>query len=464
MVPEGGVLLGVQDLQQGRRRVAPVVAAQLVHLVQQQQGVLGLGLGHGRHNPAGHGADIRLAVAADIGLVMDAAQGDSGHIPVQSPGDAGGHGGLADAGRAHQAENLGRQLRRHLADGENLQNPLLDLLQAEVVLVQDLTGGADVHPLLGAGVPGELQAGVEIRPQHRRLGGVGGLLAQALELLEQLLAGLLGQLQGLNGLVVLLELLFIVALAQLGLDDPQLLPQIIVPLTLVDVLLDLLLNLGLQLEDIQLPAQQDHRQLQPLDRVELLQNLLLLGVVDRGILGDKIGDKGRVPGGQHRGQTVLGRAAGELQEVIVERLGLPDQGFDLGGRLGIGEVRHGLHPAEEEGLHLNALGNPSPVLALHKDAQGVPRQPENLLDHADGAHGVEAGEVRIVGLDVLLGHQENLLIVVAHGLLHGADRLFPPHVEVNGHAGKYVQSPQRQNRQPLGNQQFVHTIPPSSGK
>ena len=39
-------------------------------------------------DPARHSADIGLAVAANFGLVVDAAQGDARQLPVQAPGDA----------------------------------------------------------------------------------------------------------------------------------------------------------------------------------------------------------------------------------------------------------------------------------------------------------------------------------------------------------------------------------------
>ena len=97
--------------------------------------------------------------------------------------------------------------------------------------------------------------------------------------------------------MVVLKLLLIVPFPQLGLDDPQLLAQVIVPLALIDTFLDLLLNFRFQLENVQLPAQQDQRQLQPLHGMQLLQDLLLFGVVDGGVLGDIVGDEARVLGG-----------------------------------------------------------------------------------------------------------------------------------------------------------------------
>ena len=74
MIPEGPVLLGVKDLQQRRGRVTLVVAPQLVNLVDEDKAVAAPRLAQSCDDPPGHGADIRLAVAADLRFVPDAAE------------------------------------------------------------------------------------------------------------------------------------------------------------------------------------------------------------------------------------------------------------------------------------------------------------------------------------------------------------------------------------------------------
>ena len=86
MIPEGAVLGAVQHLQQRGGRVAPHIAGQLVDLVQHQQRVHRAGAGQGLDDAAGHRADVRFAVAADVGLVADAAQGQAGALAVHGPG------------------------------------------------------------------------------------------------------------------------------------------------------------------------------------------------------------------------------------------------------------------------------------------------------------------------------------------------------------------------------------------
>ena len=166
MVPEGGVLLSVQHLQQGRGRVTPVVIAQLVDLVQQEQGVAAPRLADGVDDTARHGPHIGLAVAPDLRLVADAAQRDAGQLTIHGPGHGHGNGGLSHTGRAHQADHLPLQLRGQLLDGQELQDALLHLLQPIVVLVQHLAGSLHADPLPGLFAPGQLQAYIQIVADH----------------------------------------------------------------------------------------------------------------------------------------------------------------------------------------------------------------------------------------------------------------------------------------------------------
>ena len=103
MVAEAGILSRVQHLQQRGRRIALIIAAEFVNFVEQQQRVFALGLNQSRHDAARHGADIRLAVAADLGLVAHAAERQAGQLPVQRPCDRNRDGRFAHARRADQA-------------------------------------------------------------------------------------------------------------------------------------------------------------------------------------------------------------------------------------------------------------------------------------------------------------------------------------------------------------------------
>ena len=138
VVVEGGVLLGVEHLEQGRRRIAAEIGAHLVDLVEQEQRVRRLGLAHRLDDLAGHRADVGAPVTADLGLVAHAAERHAHEFAAGRLRDRLAERGLADAGRADQAQDRPGQLVGALLHGEIFDDALLDLLQAEVIVVEDL--------------------------------------------------------------------------------------------------------------------------------------------------------------------------------------------------------------------------------------------------------------------------------------------------------------------------------------
>ena len=153
VVLEGVVLLRVQDLEEGGRRVAPEVHPDLVDLVEHEHRVVRAGGLDVLDDPAGQRADVRAPVAADLRLVVDAAEAHPDELAAHRPGDALAERRLADAGRADEGEDGAADGVRQGPDGEVLEDPLLDLLEAVVVLVEDLRGLLDVVAVLRGHVP-----------------------------------------------------------------------------------------------------------------------------------------------------------------------------------------------------------------------------------------------------------------------------------------------------------------------
>ena len=81
------VLLGIEDFEQRRRRIAAEIAPEFVHLVQHQHRIVDAGPPDRLDDPAGHGADIGTAVAAQFGFVMHAAQTQPLELAAQRAGD-----------------------------------------------------------------------------------------------------------------------------------------------------------------------------------------------------------------------------------------------------------------------------------------------------------------------------------------------------------------------------------------
>ena len=182
MVAEGRVLLGVEDFQQRGRGVAAEVGAELVDLVEHEDRVVGPRLADSLDDPAGHGGDVGAAVAADLGLVVDAAQADPDELAAQRLGDALAQRGLAGARRAGEAEDRPLHVLLELADGQVFEDPLLDLLEVVVVGVEDLAGPAEVEPVAARLAPGEDRQPVEVGPDDRVLGRARVHPGQPLEL------------------------------------------------------------------------------------------------------------------------------------------------------------------------------------------------------------------------------------------------------------------------------------------
>ena len=105
VIGEGVVLLGVEHLEQRRRRVAAEVVPQLVDLVEHEDRVVRARLLHALDDPPGQRADVGAPVAADLRLVAHAAERDADELAPERARDGAAQRRLADAGRPDQAED-----------------------------------------------------------------------------------------------------------------------------------------------------------------------------------------------------------------------------------------------------------------------------------------------------------------------------------------------------------------------
>ena len=153
VVAELLVLRRIENLHQRRRRVAAKVPAELVDFVEHEDRIGDPGTAHALQDAARHGADVGAAVAAQLGFVVQAAEAHALELAAHGPGDGLAERSLADPGRADEAEDGGLGVGIELHDGEGLQNPLLDVLQPVVVLVEHLAGVVEVQLILRAFAP-----------------------------------------------------------------------------------------------------------------------------------------------------------------------------------------------------------------------------------------------------------------------------------------------------------------------
>ena len=170
VVAEGVVLLGVEHLEQRRGGVAiERVAPELVDLIEHDDAVVAAALLDTLQDEPGHRAHVRAPVAAHLGLGVHAAQRDAVKVAPQRRSDALAQRGLADAGRAVHAQDRAFRLPLELGHREELEDALLHLGHAEVVVGQLRLGGGERDGGVRRAVPRQLCDVLEVVHQRRVL-------------------------------------------------------------------------------------------------------------------------------------------------------------------------------------------------------------------------------------------------------------------------------------------------------
>jgi hypothetical protein len=173
------------------------------------------------------------------------------------------------------------------------QDPLLHLLEIVVVLVQHLLGAAEIDGRPGHRLPGELEHPVDVGHGD---GVLGGLRRHAGQPLELLLGGGERRLrQGglLDAPAEVLEVRVLLGFPQLPVDGLELLAQIEVPLRLLHLGLDLVLDATAEGEDVELLDHEGGDALQPSFRVQLDEQGDLVGDGQVQVGGEEIGEAAR---------------------------------------------------------------------------------------------------------------------------------------------------------------------------
>ena len=171
VIAERVVLLRIEHLEQRRRRIAAEIGAELVDLVEDEHRVLRLGPAQPLDDLPGQRADVGAAVAADFRLVAHAAERHAHELAAERLGDRARQRGLADAGRADEAEDRPLHVRVQLADGQVLEDAVLRLLEAGVVGVEHALRLRQVDHFVGPLAPRQRDEPVEIGARDRVFGG-----------------------------------------------------------------------------------------------------------------------------------------------------------------------------------------------------------------------------------------------------------------------------------------------------
>src|SRR5262249_8932509 len=105
MILEGGVLFRIQHFKQCSRRITSEVHAHFVDFIEQENRINGPSLLDHLNDLPRKCADVCAAMAANLGLISDAAQSQPHKLTAGSAGDRHPERSLTDARRSHETED-----------------------------------------------------------------------------------------------------------------------------------------------------------------------------------------------------------------------------------------------------------------------------------------------------------------------------------------------------------------------
>jgi hypothetical protein len=304
-----------------------------------------------------------------------------------------------------------------------------------VVLVEDLLAALEVLVLAALLLPGDTHQPVDVVARDGGLGGDRRHRLQPLELLLGLLLDLGRQARLLDLLLELGELVGLVVLAaELLVDRLDLLVQVVLLLSTLHLLLDLNVDPLVDVDLLDLDVEQVVQPLQPLVRVQQLQQRLLLRrahhQVGRQLVGEVVG----ILGLDGRDQALERQVVRHLGVLLEDAQHLGDVRLQLIVQR-IGDLE-GLGLADQRALFLDELDHAAALDALdhHLDvAVGELQVLHHLGYDADLVHVLAQ---RIVDLGVLLRHQEDVALGRAQAALESAHRALAADDERGHHVGE----------------------------
>ena len=108
-------------------------------------------------------------MAADFRLIAHSTQSKPDKLAAGGPCDRHTQGGFAHARRSNKTENRSFGFLYQLAYGEELENAVLDLVEAVMIFVQNLFGQFDIADFPGLLLPGHREQPVDVIARYGRL-------------------------------------------------------------------------------------------------------------------------------------------------------------------------------------------------------------------------------------------------------------------------------------------------------
>jgi hypothetical protein len=162
--------LRIEHLEQRGRRIAAIVRAELVDLVEQDHRVHHLGASHRLDHSARHRADVGAAVSANLGLVAHATERHAHELPSHRACDRTAERRLAHAGRPNETEDRSVEALHQREHADVVEHALLHVLEPVVVLVEHASRVRHVEHVVGALLPRERGDPVQVGARDARLG------------------------------------------------------------------------------------------------------------------------------------------------------------------------------------------------------------------------------------------------------------------------------------------------------
>ena len=163
MIVERAILLGIEHLEQRRRRIAAIVVAKLVDLVEQDHRIHRLRATHRLDDAARHRADVRAPMTANLRFVAHAAERHAHELAAERARDRSAERRLAHTWRPNETENRTIEPLDEREHADVVEHALLHVVEPVVILVEHLPRVRDVEHVVGALGPRQRDDPVEVR-------------------------------------------------------------------------------------------------------------------------------------------------------------------------------------------------------------------------------------------------------------------------------------------------------------
>ena len=166
VVMECIVLFRVQNFQHSRRRIATMIATQLVDFIQYNNRIGRFSLHQALDNSSWHSTDVCLTMTTDFGFIMDTSQRHSHIFTLKSCSNRSTKRSLTHTRRAIQTNDRRLHVVFQFQYSQMFQDAFLYLFQTIVVLVQGLFCILNAEIIGCIYVPRQGKQGLQISELH----------------------------------------------------------------------------------------------------------------------------------------------------------------------------------------------------------------------------------------------------------------------------------------------------------